>query len=624
VKDRRFALWALAIAAIALVADVAWFRLLRDYDHDIGDSLMRLAARTHPADPEFTMLVADERSVAILGEEVDRWPWPREVFGIVARAIAAQKPRAIVFDMVFADVDRARMQSDAALGRMLAEIPNVYIAVLRSDPAGDSYGISMPALAPYVGLDPAAAPDVKADILLPRALPRDVWRLGAINFIGDDDGVGRRYPIYLDVFGWRLPSLAARVARDLGYEIPDRKDIILAWPATPHPIVPFVDVWDDVQRTARGEATKRPGNEFTDKVVLIGAHATGVPDVHPTPLAKTHFGLDFIATALDNLKHRDYVDTAPRYVTVAIGLALLALVWYGYATRRNSVKIGAALLVASAALFAAGYFALHRRVLLDLATPLACAWAYYAAIAVKTYVAERDLRRRTTETFSRFVNPVVVEQLMSEGGFSRTPQARDVTVLFCDIRGFTTMSEWLEPKALIDLLNHHFSRHVEIIFRHGGTLDKFIGDAMMALWGAPIEDPRHAQHAVACALEMREALLAFRRELPPELAHFDIGIGIHSGTAIVGLVGPEQRPEYTAVGDTVNVASRIEGLTANLPDMLAQAEGGTANLPEGCRILVSEATRQRAGDAFDFLPVGQYKVKGRASEVQLFQPRRRT
>jgi len=320
------------------------------------------------------------------------------------------------------------------------------------------------------------------------------------------------------------------------------------------------------------------------------------------------------------------VDAAPPYVGAAIGLVLLTLVLAGYWTRRNSVKVGAVLLAASAAAYGASYLALERRVLVNLATPLWYAWGYYAVMALKTYVAERDLRRRTTETFSRFVNPVVVGQLMSEGGLAREAQARDITVLFCDIRGFTTLSEWLEPKALIELLNRHFALHVGIIFRHGGTLDKFIGDAMMALWGAPLDDPRHAEHAVACALEMRDALIAFRAGLPPEIAHFDIGIGIHSGTAIVGLIGPESRPEYTAVGDTVNVASRIEGLTATLVPVAQGINAATepASAVEPCRILVSEATRARAADAFDFLPAGLYKVKGRTLEVAVFQPRRKT
>jgi adenylate cyclase len=260
---------------------------------------------------------------------------------------------------------------------------------------------------------------------------------------------------------------------------------------------------------------------------------------------------------------------------------------------------------------------------MHIATPLWVAWGFYTVMALRTYLAERDLRRRATETFSRFVNPVVVGQLLSEGGLSREAAARDITVLFCDIRGFTTLSEGMEPKALIELLNRHFARHVEIIFRHGGTLDKFIGDAMMALWGAPLEDPKHAEHAVACALDMREALIAFRRELPPALAAFDIGIGIHSGTAIVGLVGPEQRPEYTAVGDTVNVASRIEGLTSQLAHGLPGAGADSPVVNQPCRILVSDATRQRAGNAFDFLPAGHYKVKGRMIEIDVFEPRRR-
>jgi adenylate cyclase len=400
----------------------------------------------------------------------------------------------------------------------------------------------------------------------------------------------------------------------------------MSWPSASHRIVPFVDVYDDIRRVARGEPAQRPANEFAGKIVLIGALATGVPDFQRTPMSNNHFGMDIIATGLDNLKHQTWLEIAPRAVTALIGLALLILVWAGYHTGRNSLKVGAALLAASLAAVAVAYFALDRRLVVHVATPLWLAWSYYALVALRTYVTERDLRRRTTQVFSRFVNPVVVAQLLSEGGFSRAPAARDVTVMFCDIRGFTSLSEWLEPKALIDLLNRHFAVHVGIIFRHGGTLDKFIGDAMMALWGAPLDDPKHAEHAVACALDMRDALLAFRRDLPAELASFDIGIGIHSGNAIVGLIGPDSRPEYTAVGDTVNVASRIEGLTSLLTHQAPQAgDAGKPAAPgEPCRILVSEETRRRAADAFDYLPAGRFKVKGRTEEIDLYQPRRRT
>jgi len=624
-NEQRASLVIFAIFAIGLLADAGWLHVLSRYDHRLSDSLLRIANSSHQPDPDIVMVVVDERSIAILGEEVDRWPWPREVFGEFAQAIATQKPAAIVFDMVFADPDRARPQSDAAMSRMLTPLSNVYIGMLRLDPAGDPYGISLRSLAPYAAIDPGDRPDAKADILLPRALQRDAWRLGAINFLGDGDGVGRRYPIATDVHGWPLPSMGARVSRELGYQVPPRDDITLSWQSTSHRVVPFVDVFDDVRRAARGEARKRPATEFAGKIVLVGASATGVADAHRTSMTDAHFGLDIIATAIDNFKHRDYLETAPPFAMPLMGLALLLVVWNSYRACPNSVIDGALLLAASAVLAGAAYLALNRRVVLHIATPLLFAWTCYAVMALRTYVAERDLRLRTTQAFSRFVNPLVVGQLLSAGGFSREPHARDITVLFCDIRGFTTLSERMEPKALIDLLNRHFALHVDLIFRHGGTLDKFIGDAMMALWGAPGEDPQHAEHAVACALDMHDALEGFRRELPPELAEFDFGIGIHSGSAIVGLVGPDIRPEYTAMGDTVNVASRIEGLTSQLACQ-AHAGNDAPGTPasEYGRILVSEETRRRAANAFDFLPVGRYKVKGRTSEIDVFQPRRRT
>jgi adenylate cyclase len=238
-------------------------------------------------------------------------------------------------------------------------------------------------------------------------------------------------------------------------------------------------------------------------------------------------------------------------------------------------------------------------------TPLLFGWGFYFAAALSEYLREKRSLEQTVRIFNRFLDPRVVSSLVAQG---ETPQslsgkARDITVLFSDIRGFTTLSEKHSPEEIVSLLNRYFSLQVEVIFRHGGTLDKFIGDAIMAFWGAPQDDPQHAQHAVAAALEMEQSLLRFKAELGEDGKDFDVGIGIHSGKAVVGFIGSEARMDYTAIGDTVNLSSRIEGLTKGV-----------------ARILVSSDTVAHCRNAFDFSPTGSYKVKGRVKEVELFTP----
>jgi adenylate cyclase len=208
--------------------------------------------------------------------------------------------------------------------------------------------------------------------------------------------------------------------------------------------------------------------------------------------------------------------------------------------------------------------------------------------------------------FSRFVNPHVVQELVAHGGLSRGGESRQISILFSDIRGFTTLSEKRTPQEIVALLNRYFTLQVEVVFRHGGSLDKFIGDCIMAFWGAPLDDPNHAKNAVAAALEMADVLQRFKHELGEQDAEFDVGIGIHSGPAVIGLIGSDQRREYTAIGDTVNLGSRIEGLTKGVS-----------------RILVSRDTMELCGDAFDFKSFGSFKVKGRDQEVELFSPSRK-
>ena len=593
----------LLIFVAAYLLDALLLHLFTGFDNRLSDTFLRLQSHDHPPDPNIVLLVADERSIAVMTEEVDRWPWPRHVFGEVGKAIAAQKPAALIYDFAFADPDRAHPDSDATMSAALRGTTNVYLPFVRQHPAGDVAGVSLRALAPYVGLAPDSAPDAKADILLPRALSRDVWRLGGINFLADPDGVGRRYPLRIDAHGWPLPSMAARVAHDLGYRIPDQPDIILAWTDRTRTTIPFIDFYDDVRRIARGEAPQRPRDEFTGKIVLFGAAATGVSDVHATPRTRADQGTDIMAVALDNLIHERYLKTLPASVSAAIAIALMTLVWFGYRAGLGTPTIAFALVAATLALHVVAYVAIEHRVLAHSSSPLWFTWALFATLALRSFVLERNLRLRAIEQFGRFVNPLIVRQLIEQGGLPKTAAAREVTVLFCDIRGFTSMAEKLPPDEVVKLLNRHFSLHVNVIFRHNGTLDKFIGDAMMAVWGAPVQDPRHARRAVRCALDMQAALPGFRETLPPELQGFDIGIGVHSGRAVVGLVGPEKRLEYTAIGDTVNVASRIEGITK-----------------EVCRILVSGETKRLAGDSFTFVHRGTFPVKGRISAIDVYEP----
>jgi adenylate cyclase len=407
------------------------------------------------------------------------------------------------------------------------------------------------------------------------------------------------------VGGWELPSLPARVALDLDFGVPDADDLILAWRGTPRglPRASVADVYEDFGRSQR----TRPADEFTGRIVVIGAAAPGLGDLRVTPLSATQPGVEILATAIENLKNGRAMQRAPAWAPFGVALLLIGALYAAFARNVDASRSALALGAASALALAASDFAAGKLLLVPLLAPLAAAWLFYFAAALAAYLKERRARQETIAMFSRFVNPYVVRQLMERGGLEGEGRTREVTLLFSDIRGFTTLSETRPPQEVVDILNRYFSRQVEVVFRHGGSLDKFIGDAIMAFWGAPLDDPGHAEHSVACALDMADELLAFREELGAAGAGFDVGIGLHSGPAVVGLIGSDRRREYTSIGDTVNLASRIEGLTKDA----------------GRRILVSRETMQRCQGAFDFVSCGTFPVKGRAQPVELFEPRRK-
>lgn len=589
--------------------DAALLHTLAPADRWLEDHAQRRVAAVQQPSDEIVIVDIDEASLVRMQPVAGKWPWPRAVHGELIDGLVARGARAVVFDVLFSEADAFNPESDRLFDEAVGRHRQVYLPMLQL-PAAENQGVPLAEVAPLLGIEktPQAQANARAALLPPQAVSPAYWRTGLINFLEDEDGVGRRYWVRRDVEGWRIPSLPARVAADLGASLPPDEAIRLNWSggARAFTHVSYADLFEDFGR----RQPQRPADELRGKVVIVGSAAAGLQDLRVTPIASLYPGVQILATALDNLITGQAVVEAPWFWAWGLTLVLVGGLYWRFARGGHVFHQVAALVVGTGLVYVVVVMAAGSRWLLPLASPILIAWAYTLFSGLLAYLHEKRSRAHAVAMFSRFLNPNVVDRIVEQGETieSLSGKSREVTVLFSDIRGFTTLSESRPPEAIVTLLNRYFSRQVEVVFRHHGTLDKFVGDCIMAFWGAPLDDPAHARHAVEAAMEMQAVLADFRRELAEEAAaggelpDFDVGIGLHTGPAVVGFIGARQKLEYTAIGDTVNLASRIEGLTK-----------GRA------RVLVSETTRAACPE-MAFVSHGGHKVKGRSAEVELFEP----
>jgi adenylate cyclase len=609
------------------------------------DVRSRWTAGAAPADTSIVLISIDDRSFREMVDQFGRWPWQRGVYAAAVQYLRYAGAKAIVFDVHFADPDLFNLEMDSAFAGSMAEAQNVVLpAVFAEGDAAledtlrrlDTRRLNVDRFA--VG-DARGLPDLPRAELPLRLFGEQAAAIGSIRFSPDPvDGVARRIPLVVPHQGKLFPTLAlagariayperfggavrvdSRAARVGRASIPLQDGgMILRWRGPYHAAgretyrsYSFFRLIRSYDNVSIGQPPPIDPALLKDKIVIIAPIAGGLLDLRSTPLDSYAPGAFIHATAIDNLLHGDWIRPAPLWANVlkTVSIALLASLLVAgigsalWATLSAvAVLLGAVTL--STLLFRAGIWT-------DAATPLLAGGLAFAGAMATNYMAEGRDRQRLRSQFSRYVSPEVVRRLADDYqaialGGQRVP----VSVLFSDIRGFTAMSEKMAAEDVVEMLNEYLGSMAEIVFRHGGTLDKFIGDAVMAFWGAPLPRPDHAGCAAGAAVEMLEELERLNRKWESEgrPAGLRIGIGINTGDAVVGNIGSlGHKVEYTVIGDTVNLASRLEGLNKEM---------GTA-------VLLSPATAAALGDGWDVAPLAEVHVKGKENAVQIFELRGR-
>ncbi|MCF6191931.1 MAG: adenylate/guanylate cyclase domain-containing protein, partial [Candidatus Hydrothermae bacterium] len=427
----------------------------------------------------------------------------------------------------------------------------------------------------------------------------------------DPDGVFRRISRYVHLPEGALPSLFQATLNVLTHTPCGGSTHPLTLPPLGNPArrylhlsVARVLAWASVYLQT-GRLPDSAQILLRNRIVFLGSSAPGLHDLRPSPYSPTTLGVDFHAMAVDaGLQHRSLRGLG-KGVQIPLGLlwVLLLLVlrtrhWHNR-TRWVGGELGLSLLLMSLQTAA-----LRHDVALPLLYLLGLQWLTLITHLAWRYEEEWRKRRWIRRVLGLYLSPDVLDTVLAQPNRLRLGgERREITVYFSDIRGFTTLAETLDPERLAELLNAYLSRVTAVLFAHGATLDKYLGDGVMAFWNAPLDQPDHVDRACAAAMDVQRVLEAWNRQRtargdPPLWT----GIGIHTGTAVVGNLGSPEHFDYTAVGDTVNTASRLEGLTRHF----------------GVPVVVSEDVVQRCSRPFTFRPLGWVQVKGRQTPLAVF------
>ncbi|WP_081991059.1 CHASE2 domain-containing protein [Pseudoalteromonas piratica] len=561
-----------------------FFHLGQSFDNALFDLREKSEIDKRIPPTELIVVTIDDKSLDAMKRFAGRWPWPRSVHAELIEGLNTYSPQAIAFDVLFNEPDVYRPDDDLYFAQVVEDADNIYLALLGLEYHNQSVKNHYPLA------------------LFPFLKQLNSQQMGSVNVLRQDDAVVRQYYSKVWINDQAFLSLGAKIS---DFAMSDDTPIKLQWQNTSaFEIYSYVDIFNAVATEDAQFLTR-----FRDKRILIGATAAGLFDEVSTPISNSAPGVFVIANAAANYLNGTFYISVSDWLIISTAFLLIMCVSSIYFYNTSLViqfSVSCVVLVLALVLVWYIYLLLAPYSLdLPVATlSLSAVLALLLQFLMQSYVQYRE-KQFANKLFGRFLDPNVVKNLLDHQNLAQfgSSEIVEVTVLFSDIRNFTSLSEKHDVSEVVALLNDYLSMQVATIFKHNGTLDKFIGDAVMAFWGAPLQTNNHAEQAVLAALEMEQNLIHFRATLPNKYQSLDIGIGIHSGKVLCGFIGTEQRLDYTVLGDTVNLASRVEGLTK------------THN-----RILVTQQTAQRTKLNYQF--VDKVLVKGREQPVELLTPER--
>jgi adenylate cyclase len=623
---------AVVIALLFILLYIANTTSIQRFNNNFIDMYFNIRGEV-PASRDIVIIDIDENSLQKLGH----WPWRRDKIAHIVDNLTAMGVGVIGFDMVFAEEDDASpskvakeynltlknpIDYDEIFAKSIASSPSILGYVLNME---QNYTLTIPNVnavfieknRPNTAYLPQAH-GVTANIPI---LQEAAYSSGSFNMFPDADGVVRSVPLLYRYDGMIYPSLSLEILRialgvsmvevlydTYGVEAIKVGDIRIPTDANGRLFVNFagakksyhyISAWDIYHDNVKRE-------EIEGKIALLGTSAAGLLDLRAMPFDMMIPGVEIHANVMDNMMQQNFLQKPSNIEGVNILMILFSTLIAGFIVSLFSPFLSLGLSLGFLGLFhvALYHMMFDEGMILNIIYPTLSIVTVILALFFSNFFHESRQKETILGKFAKKVSPAVAETLIKSGNVDFKANEREVSIFFSDIRSFTTISEGFDsPHALIDYLNDYMSPMSDIIIKNGGTIDKYIGDAIMAYWNAPLDVKNHADMAVSSAIEQLDALIPLNKKLREKgLAKIEIGIGIHTGDVVVGEMGSHDRSDYTIIGDTVNLGSRVEGLCKVYAS----------------EILITQDSKDRLKNSYKLREIDSVVVKGKEKAVTLY------